>query len=83
MSRRSKTPQLRGNMRKCKLRKLLALYGDVCAWCGRKLDGDVTLDHVLAKHFGGGHDLGNLVLAHRVCNQARESHYRRKENHNG
>lgn len=73
MSRRSKTKRMHGRKRRRMVLRLLDAYGDVCAWCGRAMNGAATLDHVLPPRFGGGvRDVGNLVLAHRICNQRRE-----------
>lgn len=83
MSRRSKTSYLRGRQRVHVRNSLLALHGDVCAWCGRPLANDCTIDHVLPKWAGGGHDIGNLVLAHRTCNQGREPHYHSRAGKDG
>lgn len=52
--------------------------GDCCWLCGRPMKFDnprrltgATLDHVLPRSQGGGNDIGNLKLAHRVCNEKR------------
>ena len=77
MSRRSVTPRISTNRKAHLRRSLLALHGGACCWCGKILPpDDMTLDHVWPKHAGGGSEIGNLVLSHRICNQARESHYR-------
>ncbi len=38
-----------------------------CQYCGRQ-GNDMTLDHVLPRHRGGGHTWDNLVTACRTCN---------------
>lgn len=43
-----------------------------CALCGKALDpADADPDHTLAVASGGKHNLSNLYLAHKTCNQAR------------
>jgi len=41
--------------------------GWACVYCGRKTR-DLTLDHVLPRHRGGGHSWENLVSACKPCN---------------
>ena len=38
-----------------------------CQYCGMR-SRDLTLDHVVPKHRGGGHSWDNLVSACRACN---------------
>lgn len=38
-----------------------------CQYCGRRI-GDLTVDHVLPKHLGGGHIWTNVVAACPACN---------------
>src|ERR1700722_519823 len=45
--------------------QVFLLKGRKCHWCGRDAD---TVDHVLARCLGGGHELGNLVPSCRGCN---------------
>lgn len=43
-----------------------------CFWCSAfTLPQNLTRDHIVPSADGGGNDWGNLVLAHRVCNEAR------------
>lgn len=58
--------------------KRLAIYirdSFSCAYCGRDLKGlepcEVTLDHLLPRHYGGGNEATNLVTACRSCNSSR------------
>lgn len=58
--------------------KRLAIYirdGFCCAYCGTNLKGEaparLTLDHLTPRHFGGGNEAGNLVLACLSCNSSR------------
>ena len=47
-----------------------------CAYCGRHLKndrpGDVTLDHLVPRCYGGKNDSGNLVTACKRCNSSRQ-----------
>ncbi len=59
--------------------KRLALYlrdEFTCLYCGRNLKtaapADITLDHLLPRHFGGTNDPTNLVTACRSCNCSRQ-----------
>lgn len=38
-----------------------------CQYCGRNT-GDLTLDHILPRHLGGGHTWTNVVAACPACN---------------
>jgi 5-methylcytosine-specific restriction endonuclease McrA len=38
-----------------------------CQYCGKQTK-ELTLDHVLPRHRGGGHDWGNVVAACKPCN---------------
>ena len=40
---------------------------NTCQYCGRQTR-DLTLDHVLPRHRGGGHDWENLTSACKTCN---------------
>lgn len=40
----------------------------LCWWCGKEMDKDVTIDHIVPIKRGGPHDPRNIVLAHRSCN---------------
>ena len=43
-----------------------------CQYCGMR-SRDLTLDHVMPKHRGGGHSWDNLVSACRACNHRKGS----------
>ena len=58
--------------------------GDLCCWCRLALDFDygegahrrplfATVEHIIPCSKGGGSEAENLALAHRVCNQGRNS----------
>jgi 5-methylcytosine-specific restriction endonuclease McrA len=49
---------------------LMARDGDLCFFCGAPLDGDVTVEHLIAIAHGGPNHISNLFLAHAQCNQA-------------
>ncbi len=44
-----------------------------CQYCGKQTK-DLTLDHVLPRHRGGGHDWGNVVAACKTCNHRKAGH---------
>jgi hypothetical protein len=52
--------------------KRLAIYardGHACVYCGS--EDHLTLDHVIPRELGGGHEAENLVTACLHCNSAR------------
>lgn len=49
---------------------LLQRDGDACFFCGKALEGDITVEHLVAVAHGGPNHVSNLFLAHAVCNQA-------------
>ena len=49
---------------------LLVRDGDACLFCGKPLDGDITVEHLVAIAHGGPYHVSNLFLAHAACNQA-------------
>lgn len=58
---------------------LIERDGLACAICGRPIDphaprgsaAGLSIDHVVPRSRGGGHDLANLRLAHHGCNASR------------
>ncbi|MGV6816146.1 MAG: HNH endonuclease [Thiotrichales bacterium] len=48
---------------------LLDRDGCDCFYCGKPLEDDVTVEHLLSLSAGGKNTLGNMVLAHGDCNQ--------------
>jgi 5-methylcytosine-specific restriction endonuclease McrA len=48
-------------------REVFARDRYTCQYCGRETR-DLTLDHVVPRHRGGGHSWDNLVAACRICN---------------
>lgn len=48
--------------------QILKRDGDCCFYCRKKLNDDVTLEHLIALCHGGLNILGNMVLAHEKCN---------------
>jgi 5-methylcytosine-specific restriction endonuclease McrA len=48
-------------------RNLKILYGDFCAYCGKKSD-PVTVEHVIPRSKGGKSDYTNVVIACKKCN---------------
>lgn len=51
------------------VRKLLHRDGDRCFYCNRKLNDDMTVEHLLSRSKGGREHLDNLVLSHFECNR--------------
>lgn len=56
----------RPRVRLCK-REILRRDGHRCQYCGREMS-QLTLDHVVPRHRGGGHSWENLVAACPQCN---------------
>jgi 5-methylcytosine-specific restriction endonuclease McrA len=65
-----------------RLRSVIRRDGLACWICGRPVDlalpcdtddRAASLDHVIPQASSGGHELGNLRLAHKRCNQVRGS----------
>ena len=48
-------------------REIFIRDGYSCQYCGRETH-DLTLDHVVPRHRGGGHTWDNLVAACKACN---------------
>jgi 5-methylcytosine-specific restriction endonuclease McrA len=48
-------------------REVFARDGHTCQYCGRQTT-ELTLDHVVPRHRGGGHTWENLVTACKACN---------------
>lgn len=48
---------------------LLSRDGGECFFCGAALDGDITVEHLVAIAHGGPNHISNLFLAHAACNQ--------------
>lgn len=44
--------------------------GEGCFFCASPLDGDITVEHLVAVAHGGPNHVSNLFLAHAACNQA-------------
>lgn len=49
---------------------LIERDGEACFFCGKPLDGDVTVEHLVAVAHGGPNHINNLFLAHFPCNAA-------------
>ena len=50
--------------------KLLKRDGDLCFYCYRPLNSDITIEHLIALSSGGKNTLANMVLAHEKCNNS-------------
>lgn len=49
---------------------LLKRDGDACFFCRLPLEGDITVEHLVAIAHGGPNHVSNLFLAHGECNRA-------------
>ncbi len=47
---------------------ILARDGDNCFFCRKPLDGDLTVEHLVAVAHGGPNHISNKFLAHTECN---------------
>jgi len=47
---------------------LIKRDGTCCFLCGKELDDDITIEHLLALVAGGKNDVSNMVLTHYICN---------------
>jgi hypothetical protein len=50
--------------------KLILRDGTSCFYCGKEMNDDITLEHLIALSSGGKNELSNMVLCHESCNQA-------------
>ncbi len=48
---------------------IMARDGVDCFFCGKPLNGDITIEHLVAVCHGGPNHVSNMFLAHSVCNQ--------------
>ena len=53
-------------------RNLQIMYGNICAYCGKKADPS-TLEHVIPKSKGGKSDFDNVVIACLRCNNKKDN----------
>lgn len=49
-------------------RALIKRDGTACFYCGKLLEDDITLEHLIPLTAGGLNSLSNMVLAHELCN---------------
>jgi 5-methylcytosine-specific restriction endonuclease McrA len=49
---------------------LLIRDGDDCFFCRKPLEGEITVEHLVAIAHGGPNHVSNLFLAHGECNRA-------------
>lgn len=56
-------------LKSVKLRSLFDRDGELCFFCHKPLNEDVTLEHLLPRSCGGSNHIRNLALAHYDCNQ--------------
>lgn len=48
--------------------RLASAQGFICAICGTEMDDEPTIDHVIPLAKNGNDGPGNIVAAHRICN---------------
>jgi len=48
--------------------RLIKRDGTCCFLCGKELEDDITVEHLIALVAGGKNDISNMVLTHYVCN---------------
>jgi 5-methylcytosine-specific restriction endonuclease McrA len=53
---------------KATVQALLDRDGECCFFCDEPLEGDVTVEHLVAIAHGGPNHISNLFLAHQSCN---------------
>lgn len=64
------TVQVRGRRTdKATVAALMKRDGDACFFCGLALEGDITIEHLVAIAHGGPNHVSNLFLAHGECNR--------------
>jgi 5-methylcytosine-specific restriction endonuclease McrA len=86
MGARVRHHRLGSDQHRSKLRRLINRDGLVCWVCGEAIDpdaplnapGQVSIDHVVPRRLGGRHELSNLKLAHKACNEQRDREDRRR-----
>ena len=55
--------------RKNRRRRLWREHGDICFYCGERMErGTATIEHLHARSSGGKNEHENVVLAHWECN---------------
>lgn len=55
------------------IRRKVAEKTPICAICGKPIDSEFTIDHILPLSRGGGNELDNLRPVHEVCNKLKGS----------
>lgn len=72
----------RSESRARRVRKLRAIQGDLCCWCGGPLDfttlnkdTSASIEHLIPRSEGGDNATKNLRLSHAACNNARHTTY--------
>jgi len=75
LTKRLDTPE--DDWTRTKRRRIAVKQGWKCYWCGFPMtlahndDWQVSLDEIVPRHMGGVAKPGNVVAAHRKCNEAR------------
>lgn len=54
-------------------RRLVALWGDTCAYCGECAGEALEVEHLVPVARGGGNEIQNLALACRACNRRKNT----------
>jgi 5-methylcytosine-specific restriction endonuclease McrA len=69
-NRKSSGTRPRPGKGRSKREQVLATYGAICYWCGTAIAEDqFSVEHLVARRFGGTNALANLRPAHRACNR--------------
>lgn len=59
----------RNNSYKKQKKILIIRDGANCFYCGKPMNNDITVEHLIALSSGGKNTLANMVLCHYECNQ--------------
>jgi len=73
LKRRGRLNAAQGDFSKEELSMLLAKFDRSCAYCGDKLEGRLTLDHVVPVLKGGTNFISNLVPCCQTCNSSKNA----------
>ena len=62
---------IRRRMSRDRRTRILAEYGGLCGICGRMIEGEHEIDHIVALGLGGTDDDSNLQPVHIECHRAK------------
>ena len=60
----------RNNNYKKQKKALIIRDGTKCFYCGKELEDDITLEHLIPLSMSGSNELYNMVLCHEKCNNS-------------